>query len=194
MKKGIILVLAMAFISMSFVNPIKGVKQKFNVNVETSTITWKGYKPTGTHNGTINMVSGEIYLEDGNLKSGSFVADMTSIKDADGSSRLEGHLKSPDFFDIKEFSTSKFEITNSEEKDGKTIITGDLTIKGIVKQISFPATITSNEETVTILSEVVKINRADFNIKYKSKSFFNNLKEKFINDEFDLQVNIVANI
>lgn len=194
MKKGIILVLAMAFISMSFVNPIKGVKQKFNVNVETSTITWKGYKPTGTHNGTINMVSGEVYLEDGNLKSGSFVADMTSIKDADGSSRLEGHLKSPDFFDIKEFSTSKFEITNSEVKDGKTIITGDLTIKGIVKQISFPATITSNEETVTILSEVVKINRADFNIKYKSKSFFNNLKEKFINDEFDLQVNIVANI
>lgn len=126
------------------------------------------------------------------LKGGAFRVDMSTIKDADGSKKLEGHLKSPDFLDVKEYTTSKFEITDSELKDGKFLITGDMTIKGITKQIVFEATLTHSEGSITLESETFQINRADFNIKYKSKSFFNNLKEKFINDKFDLKVKIIA--
>ena len=68
-----------------------------------------------------------------------------------------------------------------------------MVIKGISKEISFPAVVSITENSVSLKSETIKINRADFNIKYKSKSFFNNLKEKFINDEFDIQVTLVAN-
>jgi len=194
MKKGIFIIAALAFITMSFVNPIEFGEKKFKVDVENSTVTWKGYKPTGSHNGTINLVDGDLKVKDGVVTAGSFTVDMSTIKDADGSARLEGHLKSADFFDIKVHAKSNFKITGSELKDGKNFITGDLTIKGITKEITFPAVITQGEETITLISEKILINRAEFNIKYKSKSFFNNLKEKFINDEFDLSVIIVAKL
>ncbi|WP_299522292.1 YceI family protein [uncultured Lutibacter sp.] len=190
MKKVGILVVAIAFISMSFVN--SEVLFENNVDVSSSTINWKGYKPTGSHNGTISLVSGELEMEEGIIIGGSFTVDMSTIKDADGSAKLEGHLKSEDFFEVETFPTSTFEITSSAIEDEKTMVTGDLTIKGITKQVTFPAVVSETEEVVTLTSETFQINRADFNVKYKSKSFFNDLKDKFVNDEFDLQVNIVV--
>jgi len=190
MKKVGILVVAIAFISMSFVN--SEVLFQNNVDVSSSTIHWKGYKPTGSHNGTISLVSGELEMEEGIIIGGSFTVDMSTIKDADGSAKLEGHLKSADFFDVEAFPTSTFEITASAIEGDKTMVTGDLTIKGITKQVTFPAVVSETEEVVTLTSETFQINRADFNVKYKSKSFFNDLKDKFVNDEFDLQVNIVV--
>jgi len=163
----------------------------FIAEAASSTINWKGYKPTGSHHGTIALHSGNLTVQGENI-TGSFTVDMTTIKDADGSGRLEGHLKSADFFDVAAFPIATFEITNSTVENGKTMVTGDITIKGITKQITFLAVVTEKEEAVTLTSETFQINRAEFNIKYKSKSFFNNLKEKFINDEFDLQVSIVA--
>ena len=109
-----------------------------------------------------------------------------------GNKRFENHLKSKDFFEIEVYPISKFEIAGTKNKDGKTYVTGNMTIKNITKEINFPATILENDETVTLKSETFQINRADFNVKYKSKTFFNDLKEKFINDEFDLHVTIVA--
>ena len=190
--KKVFFMLAVAFATMSFINPIDSINNKFKVDIENSAVHWKGYKPTGSHNGTIKLIEGDLKIKDGKIEGGSFTVDMSTIKDADGSKKLVGHLKSPDFFDIKEHTTSKFEITNSELKDGKILITGDMTIKGITKQIVFTATLVEGEETVTFESDTFQINRTDFNIKYKSKSFFNNLKEKFINDEFDLKIKIVA--
>ncbi|WP_298288684.1 YceI family protein [uncultured Lutibacter sp.] len=190
MKKTGILLLVVTFVSMSFTNPI----QKYNVDVENSTITWKGYKPTGSHEGTIKLQSGSLIKAGGVISEGVFTADMTSIKDADGSARLEGHLKSADFFEVETFPTATFKISNVTTNDtsNKAWITGEMTIKGITKEIKFPATISNSDETITITSETFQINRAEFNVKYKSKTFFNDLKDKFVNDEFDLQVTIVA--
>lgn len=193
MKKSGILVLAIAFITMSFTSPIKYLKSSLKVDVTGSTIGWKGYKPTGSHEGTISLKSGTIELDKDQVTGGTFTVDMSSIKDIDASARLEGHLKSKDFFEVEAFPTSNFIITNVKAEEGKSLVSGKITIKGITKEISFPATIVVTDSKVTLKSETIKINRADFNIKYKSKSFFNNLKEKFINDEFDLQVSIVAN-
>jgi polyisoprenoid-binding protein YceI len=192
MKKTVILIMALAFISMSFTHTIKAVKSNLKVDVTNSTIKWKGYKPTGSHEGTILLQTGNIELEDGKIVGGSFVVDMTSIKDADGSERLEGHLKSPDFFDVEIYGTSNFKISKVTYEGAKILVTGTMTIKGISKEITFPATVNSTVDSVTLSSETFQINRADFNVKYKSKSFFNDLKDKFVNDEFDLQVIIVA--
>lgn len=196
MKKSGILILAIALITMSFTNPIKFGKNSLNVDVSSSTITWKGYKPTGSHNGTIMLQTGTLEMDGENLVGGSFTVEMSSIKDADGSAKLEGHLKSADFFDVDTFTISTFKITevaeNGEEEEGLVIVTGEMTIKGITKEISFSAEVSKTEDSVVFESENFQINRADFNVKYMSKSFFDNLKDKFVNDEFDLQVKLVA--
>ncbi len=193
MKKSGILALSLILVLMSFTNPIVKVTKSVSIDIENSLINWKGYKPTGSHEGTILFNSGAIELEDEKILGGSFEVAMATRKDADGSKRLEGHLKAKDFFEVEVFPTSQFEITNVKEEEGKSIITGNMVIKGISKEISFPAVVSITENSVSLKSETIKINRADFNIKYKSKSFFNNLKEKFINDEFDIQVTLVAN-
>jgi polyisoprenoid-binding protein YceI len=192
MKKSKLILFAITFAAFSFVSQSAIAQDNFKVNVENSKLTWKGYKPTGDHTGTITLASGNIILTGNKLTGGSFVADMGTIKDVDGSAKLEGHLKSADFFDIAVYPTSKFEITKSEIKESKMHITGNMTIKGITKQITFPATLAVNKDNVTLTSDTFQINRADFNVKYNSKTFFDNLKDKFINDEFDFQVTIVA--
>jgi len=193
MKKTGILLLVVAFVSMSFTNPTNPI-QKYNVDIENSTITWKGYKPTGSHEGTIKLQSGSLIKAGGVISEGVFTADMTSIKDADGSARLEGHLKSADFFEVETFPTATFKILNvtTNDTNNKVWVSGEMTIKGITKKIKFPASISNSDEAITIASETFQINRAEFNVKYKSKTFFNDLKDKFVNDEFDLQVTIVA--
>ncbi len=192
MKKSKLILFAMAFATFSFVSQSAFAQDNFKVTVENSKLTWKGYKPTGDHMGTIALASGNISLKNNKLTGGSFVADMSTIKDADGSAKLEGHLKSEDFFEVAAFPTAKFDITKSEIKGTKVHITGNMTIKGITKQITFPATLAVNKDNVTLTSDTFQINRADFNVKYKSKTFFNDLKDKFVNDDFDFQVTIVA--
>ena len=161
-----------------------------NVDTASSVLLWKGFKPTGSHNGTVKLASGTIKVKRGKLKSGEFVIDMTSIKDADGSKRLEGHLKSGDFFGVEKFPTSKFVITKVKNKGGKLAVTGDLTVKGITKSITIPAMLSEAGGVITFKSETFKVNRADFNVRYGSKSFFDNLKNKFINDLMELSFTV----
>ena len=98
MKKFGILV-SIAFVVLSF--SAVSAQEKYEADVANSTITWKGYKPTGSHNGTIDLQSGTLEMDGQDLAGGSFVVAMSSLKDADGSGRLEGHLKSKDFFEIE---------------------------------------------------------------------------------------------
>ncbi len=160
-----------------------------NVNVAESLMLWKGFKPTGSHNGTVKLSSGAMSVSNGVI-TGEFVIDMNSITDADGSTRLEGHLKNADFFDVEKYPTSKFVITSSEVKEGKVQVTGNLTIKDVTKSITIPATVTEVEGVVTFKSETFELNRADFNVKYGSKTFFGNLKDKFINDNMEMSFEV----
>ncbi len=161
-----------------------------NIDIAASVLLWKGFKPTGSHNGTVKLVSGTMTVENGDLVSGEFVIDMKSITDADGSARLEGHLKNADFFDVEKYSTSKFVITKVEKNEAKLSVTGNLTIKDVTKSITIPASISTVDGVTVFKSETFEVNRADFNVKYGSKSFFDNLKDKFINDnmEFSFEV------
>lgn len=196
MKKRNVIIVLVLTVLMSFTTVIN---QSYSAKVNESTVEWKGFKPAGEHFGTISISEGSLIANGNTIITGSFTIDMNTIVDKDMapdneySAKLVNHLKSSDFFDVKKFPTAKFDISGTKKVKGKNHIVGYLTIKGIRKEISFPAKVSKNEMGDLVLeSETFKINRADFNIKYKSKTFYANLKDKFIYDEFEMKVKIVA--
>lgn len=158
-----------------------------NVDLTTSMMTWKGTKPTGAHNGTVALKSGGLVVENGVLKEGEFVIDMSTIKNLDmagsaGAGKIEAHLKNADFFDIAVYPTSTFVITSVSDVEEKLAVTGNLTIKDVTKSITIPAKISTDEGVTTFTSDLFNIDRADFNVKYGSKRWIEGLKDKFIDD------------
>mgnify|MGYP000927634220 CR=1 FL=1 len=165
----------------------------------SSVVEWVGKKPTGQHTGTIGLQSGSLTIDNGKV-TGDFTIDMnsitvTDITEADGKLDLEAHLKgtgkedgADHFFNVKTYPTGTFKLTSF---DGANV-TGDLTLKGKTKTISFPATLTITDNEVTLESKPFEINRVDFGVNYASKSVFGDLKDKFINDEIELVVKVKA--
>lgn len=174
---------------MAFTKPVK--TETFKVDTELSSIDWIGRKVTGQHTGKIKITSGEVLMNGNAVKGGSFLMDMTSI--TSDSERLTGHLKTDDFFSVEKNPTSKFMITKvtSAGKD-RINITGNLTIKGITESITFPATVKKQGGSVVAIAKNVLVNRAKFDIRYGSKSFFNDIGNKAIEDDFELGINLVA--
>lgn len=172
-------------------------KQTIKVNNEASKITWKGQKVTGEHEGNIQLKSGELIFEGEKLVGGSFIMNMATITctDLEGEykGKLEGHLKSADFFGVEKYPTAKFEITQVVERGtpGDYKIVGNLTIKETTKEIKFNASAKMSGPAAKS-SASITIDRSDFNIKYGSGSFFDNLGDKTIYDEFDLNIMLVA--
>lgn len=179
----------------------------YKVDKSTSKIEWTGSKPTGKHTGTINLADGEIFIKDNVLDSGKFNIDMntisvTDLKTGDGKEDLEGHLKGTSsegkeadmdhFFNVKKYPTSSFEITSANTENGKTTVEGNLTMKGITKNVKFPAVVTVDGNSVTLTSDPFSINRTLWNVNYGSKSVFDNLGDKFINDDIELKVSVKA--
>lgn len=169
----------------------------YNVNTSESVVSWKAEKVTGAHEGTIGLKNGKLDFTDGALTGGSFDIDMTTlvVTDLEGEwkAKLEGHLNSPDFFNTAEYPAAKFVITRVVPKGtpGDYKVTGDLTIKGITKEIKFYANAVEEGNKIKAKAEVT-VDRTDFDIRYGSGSFFDNLGDKTIYDEFFLDINLVA--
>lgn len=178
----------------------------YSVDVAGSSLLWEGTKVTGKHNGTVNIQSGEVVLNEGDLVAGNFVIDMTTITDldleGDMKNNLENHLKGTvegkenDFFNVNQYPTAKFEITNATKlmnnEDANYIVTGNLTIRDITKQISFRALVEENEGMVSVSTPPFVIDRTEWGIQFRSTKFFDDLKDNAIMDDFGLQVNLVA--
>jgi polyisoprenoid-binding protein YceI len=166
MRKNV-LSLALAIIfgaSATATTPGDNIKKE--VKVDESSVMWKAYKVTGSHTGLVKL---QEDLE-GEYKG-----------------KLEGHLKSDDFFGIENHTSSKLVFTNVQQtgKNSYEVI-GDLTIKGITKPITFDVSVYGSKATASL-----KIDRANYDIRYGSGSFFDNLGDKTIYDEFDLVVDLV---
>ena len=166
-----------------------------NIDTALSVLNWTGNKPTGSHTGTVTIKSGGMLVEEEKLTKGMFVIDMTSItnedmKGADGAGKIEGHLKSADFFDISAYPTSTFVITKVEEVAGKLAVTGNLQIKDVTKSITIPAMISTENGITTFKSETFNVDRTDFGITYKSKKLDAAIKDKFINDLMEMSFEV----
>jgi len=168
--------------------------QNVEVSAEKSTIKWLGKKIGGQHDGNIQLKSGSLELESGQIVGGSIIIDMTTItntdlKDAGYSQKLVGHLNSDDFFGVEKYPTAIFKVTHSSKfSNGKANLTGDMTIKGKAESISFEVKKTGNEYVATI-----EIDRSKFDVRYGSNSFFDNLGDKTIDDIFTLEIKLAVN-
>jgi len=174
----------------------------FSVDVAKSEISWKGQKPTGTHNGTIKLSSGIVAAVNGELQAGTFTIDMNSIAnldlDGDMKASLENHLKGTvegkegDFFDVTKYPTATFELTGVEDENGNITVKGNLTIKDKTNPVAFPAVISITDDTMTLKSSPFMIDRTKWGVNYGSKTIFGDLGDKFINDEIELVIQLYA--
>ncbi|RYY19620.1 MAG: YceI family protein, partial [Chitinophagaceae bacterium] len=153
-----------------------------------------GTKVTGYHQGEIKIKNGELAVSDGNITGGNFVLDMTSLNIYGGSdtasdNKLEGHLKSKDFFEVETNPEATFVVTSVKPFSGTVkdtvdkrqeainkykvtnpthTVSGNLTIKGVTKNIEFPAQVTVNAGSVDALAKF-NIDRREWNIVYPGK-------------------------
>ena len=183
LKSTLILVLTITLASFTTISE----KQ---VNVEKSKVTWKGYKVTGSHEGTIAISSGVLKFNDDKLVGGEFSIDMTTLTNTDikgkSAKNLEGHLKSDDFFGVEKYPTAQITFKNVKPsgKNSYTVM-ADLTIKEKTNPIVFEISIYGSKATASL-----KVDRTKYDVRYGSTSFFDNLKDKAIYDEFDLIVDL----
>ena len=172
----------------------------YAIDTLNSRIEWKGYKVVksdqSSHFGMIKFESGDLTVKDGVLESGKFVADMNSLTsidlkdDAEQLAKLNGHLKSGDFFEADKFPTASFVITKdtpNESGDYNTLLDGNLTIKGITKPVQFQANVSIKDGEASIATEPKDVMREDFGVKFQMP-----LANGVIKDEVNLQIFIKA--
>ena len=184
-----VLVLALSLTTAAFAGSQK-------VDAAKSSVKWLGKKVTGQHTGTISVKEGSLDVANGKVTGGKVVIDMQSIVDTDltdaaFNAKLVGHLKSDDFFAVATYPTSELVITKVESNGANQTFSGNLTIKGITNPVSFTAT-SSKDGASTVYKGVLTIDRSKYNVKYGSKSFFDNLGDKVIYDEFTLDFSLVV--
>lgn len=190
MKKAITFLTTLVLLVSMQSFKLNSIPKKQTKMVTNSKIVWKGYKVAGSHEGTIILKSGSLSFDNDKLIGGEFVIDMTTISSTDLTGeykgKLEGHLKSDDFFGVEKFPTASLVFTNVEAKGKNSyFISGNLTIKGKTSTITFEISIYGNKAT-----SALKIDRTEFDVKYGSGSFFSGLQDNLIYDEFDLIVDL----
>jgi polyisoprenoid-binding protein YceI len=178
----------------------------YNLDTTATVVNWTGSKPAGKHTGTIKVSNGNVSVKGGNIVGGAFTLDMNSINvtDLKGGEKmgLEAHLKGlkkgeeDHFFNAPKYPTGKFEVTKVAGVTGDSTAThlvyGNLTLKDVTKEVSFKANVNISEAGVTVKTNPFMINRTDFGIKYASKTFIDNLKDKFVDDNIAVQINLGA--
>lgn len=187
--------LAAAFLSVAVIAG-SGEKETYKVNTEKSTIFWTGKKVTGEHTGTLAIKSGTVTVEDGKPIAASFNIDMNSIvctdlKNEGTNTKLVGHLKSDDFFGVEAHPTGKFVATSftpivgAKDREANYTIKGTLTLKGISHEIEFDGLVAMKGSGLVSNGEA-EFDRAKYDIRYGSGSFFDDLGDKTIYDEVGL--------
>jgi polyisoprenoid-binding protein YceI len=181
----------------------KAAANTYKIDPSQSKVAWNGKKVAGEHNGTINIAAGSFQVAKNKVVGGTVEIDMNSITnlditDKEYNQKLVGHLKSDDFFSAEKHPKASFKITSltpiKGAKAGAANYTakGNLTIKGISNPVSFPVNVAVKGTTITATSDAVVLDRSKWDIRYGSKTFFANIGDKAIHDDFTVQFNVVA--
>jgi polyisoprenoid-binding protein YceI len=180
MKSAITTILLIISLSISSI-----AQSVFKVNSEKSKFSWTGYASVGTYApaGTIKLNSGSLTFDGKNISKATFEFDMKTI--THDNKDLQNHLRNEDFFDVEKYPKAVFIL----EKIIGNQATGLLKIKDVQKKITFPIAIKYSEKEIEIQA-VISINRTDFGIKYNSTSFFSNLGDYAIKDNFEFRLDL----
>lgn len=166
--------------------------EEVKVDTNQSTLTWVGKKVTGQHEGTIKAKSGSISLDGERITGGTFVIDLnsivcTDITDADSNQKLVGHLKSDDFFSVEKYPEATLVIKEATAfQNNQAHVKGELTLKGTTQPIEFDVT-----KDGQVYQASISVDRSKYNVRYGSKSFFSNLGDNLIYDNFEIGVKLV---
>ena len=166
--------------------------QEYGIDLEKSKIKWTGKEiTTSSHYGTLKFVEGEIKFQP-EAVTGKVVVDMEalSVDELTGGSkaRLEGHLRSDDFFSVSSHKSSTIEVTSSKKNGDDFDIDGVLTIKGISHPISFVLSVDNK-----VATSKLTFNRSKYDVRFRSGTFFENLGDKLILDDIELDVELHLN-
>lgn len=176
----------------------KGDLYKLN---DKSLVNWEGFKPAGSHRGTINIKEGSVWVSGKDITGGQFVLDMSSVDVTDLSGEkkgyLEDHLKSGDFFDLENHKTANFEITKVVNLKGDNTAThmiyGNLQLRDVTKNIGFKTIVKVKDGVLQAVTPKFKIDRTNWNVKYNSSKFSKDLlKDKIIQDNVDISISFAA--
>ena len=165
----------------------------YNIETAQSQITWTGREvSTSYHYGTLDFVSGNFEISNGAIVNGEFIVDMTSINnqdmEGDSKARLEGHLKSDDFFSVESYPTAAISINSSELiSDGKWNVSADLSIKGFTHPVNFEMISSEDGWSANLVFD-----RSKYDVRFRSGSFFENLGDKLIYDDIELAINLTT--
>lgn len=163
-------------------------------------VMWTATKVGGQHMGTFDIAKGELTANNGVIESGNFSIDMNTLTctdlEGEGKGKLEGHLKSADFFDVAKNPTGSFKISSvaalSGNPEANSSVTGNLTLMGVTKSVTFPANVASAGNKLSAVTPAFKINRTEWNIKYGS-GILGTAKDKIIHDEVSLVISLEGN-
>jgi polyisoprenoid-binding protein YceI len=141
------------------------------IDTANSKVGWVGSKVTGSHTGDFKQFKGTIDLPGGKPEAGKVNVEIDTASITSDNDKLTTHLKSADFFDVAQYPKATF--TSTEIKPGGTggathTVTGVLTLHGVPKTITFPATVDVSDSEVGVKAEF-SINRQDFKIAYAGK-------------------------
>lgn len=176
---------------------------KMPIDIAQTKIEFIGTKPTSKHHGTIGLKESYFMIDHNAIVGGLVTIDMNTLKaddqDEESNAKLSAHLMNEDFFDVPKYPTAQFEITKVAEgldstqkdiimKDATHTVSGNLTMKGVTKHISFPAKINQNENGITADANF-NINRTDWGLTYKSDA---SLGDKIIHPTVNIGFHLVA--
>ena len=185
-----IITTTLTLISISF-----SYSQSLTANKTQSLIRWYGEELTGkTHFGNLSFKEGRIELQDGLIIGGNFVVNMTSlsVEDLSGGAkaRLEGHLRSDDFFSVDKYPEATLKISQKAKVEGDLQkLYGELTIKGIKHAVDFSIVLVDKKTATANLT----FDRSKYNVRFRSGSFFENLGDKLILDDIRMEVSLQWN-
>ena len=191
MKNFLLLIILMTCLNLN---------SQVQMDLTKSSIKWIGKEiTTKEHFGALKFSKAQLEFNGDVLTGGEFMVDMTTLDVQDlsggGKQRLEGHLRSDDFFSVNKHQTSYLkinevlppELSRIEADNNSFEVSGELTIKGITHPIVFTIKPVSDQSYVADLT----FDRSDYNVRFRSGSFFENLGDKLILDDIKLEVTLV---
>lgn len=178
----------------------------FAIDTSQTRVLWSCSKPGKTHTGYVKAKDGRAVLRSGSLVGGRVLIDMNSITvtdlEGDSKAQLEAHLKGnsegkeDDFFNVQKYPYAEFEITRVSplinDDNYNALVYGNLDIKGLIREIGFRANIQKDTSGLNLISQKFSINRTEWGIHFRSKSIFSGLKDRFIDDEIELEIRMFS--
>ncbi len=193
MKKTVASFMVIVLVASLSAFKASSVDGDYTLDTNASQLKWTGYHLAKSyeHYGFVKIKSGKFSVTNGKITSGEFVIDMntitnTDVESAKDNAKLVNHLKSDDFFNVKNFPEAKLVIKKSETSGSGLNVTGDLTIRGITKTIEFDAVLNDTGNRAEATADI-KIQRTDFQVMYGWK-----IENAMLSGEFRMEVKLVG--